>query len=161
MRKRAEIRNKIDRGDGKVDRIGAQLTEAADVLERLWRASSRVVAIAKDGEPDHEHADLVCIYKILECALDEDEELREDQEAWLQAGAEAFWRVDEEIERAKVSDEMSEEEDHWNEDGLTGLAVELADMVSDMIFGGERGWERATKEQFKHLKREARKRMKV
>ncbi len=207
MRKRAEIREKIDRGDGKVDRIGAQLTEAADVLERLWKASSRVVAIAKDGEPDREHADLVRIYKILECALDEDKELREEQEAWMRASAEAFWRVDEELghrcwatvaaermakaihglvfrrkidarseaadaaldwrdpvgkdrESPKVSDETAEE-DHWNEDGLTGLAIELADMVSDMLWGGERGWECATKEQFEHLKREARKRMKV
>jgi hypothetical protein len=208
MRKRAEIREKIDRGDGKIDRIGAQLTEAADVLERLWKASSRVIAIAKDGEPDREHADLVCIYKILECALGvEERELREEQEAWLRASAEAFWRVEEELEHQcqatvaaermakaihglvfrskidarseaadaaldwrdpvgndrespKVSDEDAEEK-HWNEDGLTGLALELADMVSDMIWGGERGWERATKEQFAHLKREARKRMKV
>ena len=62
-------------------------------------------------------------------------------------------------EVAKVSDEETEE--HWCEDGLTGLALELADMVSDMIWGGERGWERATKEQFQHLKAEARKRMKT
>jgi hypothetical protein len=46
------------------------------------------------------------------------------------------------------------------EDGPTGRALELADLVSDMIWGGERGWERATNEQFKHLKSEARKRMK-
>jgi hypothetical protein len=66
------------------------------------------------------------------------------QEACQQAGAEAFWRVEEEM----------------TEDGLTGRALELADLVSDMIWGGERGWERATKEQFKYLKSEARKRMK-
>jgi hypothetical protein len=47
------------------------------------------------------------------------------------------------------------------EDGLTGRALELADLVSDMIWGGDRGWERANNVQFKHLKREARKRMKV
>jgi hypothetical protein len=66
------------------------------------------------------------------------------QEACQQAGAEAFWRIEEEL----------------TEDGLTGRALELADLVSDMIWGGERGWERATNEQFKHLKSEARKRMK-
>ncbi len=91
--------------------------------------------------------------------LDEDE--RADSEAWQRASAEAFWRVEKELEEgAQVSDEMAEES-HWNEDGLTGLALELADMVSDMVWGGERGWERATMEQFKHLKREARKRMKI
>jgi hypothetical protein len=52
-------------------------------------------------------------------------------------------------------------ESDWCEDGLTGRAMELADMVSDMIWGGERGWERADKAQFQHLKREARKRMKA
>ena len=57
------------------------------------------------------------------------------------------------FDETKVSDEMTE-------DGLTGRALELADLVSDMIWGGERGWERANNEQFVHLKREARKRMK-
>ncbi len=136
-----------------------------------------------------------------------EDNLEDLQGACQQAGAEAFWRVDDELEHKcwatvaaermakaihglvfhrkidsrseaadaaldwrnpvtsdsegpKVSDETTEEE-HWNEDGPTGLAVELADMVSDMIWGGERGWERADKEQFKHLKREARKRMKA
>ncbi len=84
--------------------------------------------------------------------LDEGE--RAEQEAWGRASAEAFWRVEEELEEAKVSDEMAE-------DGPTGRALELADLVSDMVWGGERGWERANKEQFAHLKREARKRMKV
>jgi hypothetical protein len=56
-------------------------------------------------------------------------------------------------EEMQVSDEMTE-------DGLTGRALELADLVSDMIWGGERGWERADNEQFKHLKRKARERMK-
>ncbi len=150
LRKRAEIRAKIDRGHGKVDRLGVQLTEAAEVIERLWRASSRVVAIAKDGEPDHEHADLVLIWKILETALGEnDREFREEQAAWQRASAEAFWRIEEELEGAKVSDEMTE-------DGSTGRALELADMVSDMIWGGERGWERATNEQFKYLLQQAR-----
>lgn len=85
-------------------------------------------------------------------SLDEDE--RAEQAAWQQAGAEAFWRIEEELEEAQVSDEMTE-------DGLTGRALELADLVSDMIWGGDRGWERADNEQFAHLKREARKRMKV
>jgi hypothetical protein len=57
-------------------------------------------------------------------------------------------------EEAQVSDELTEDE-------LTGRALELADLVSDMIWGGERGWECADNEQFAHLKREARKRMKV
>jgi uncharacterized coiled-coil DUF342 family protein len=35
LRKRAEIRAKIDRGDGEVDRISAQLLEAADCIETL------------------------------------------------------------------------------------------------------------------------------
>ncbi len=51
--------------------------------------------------------------------------------------------------------------DQLPEDGITGRALELADLVSDMIWGGDRGWECADKEQFEHLKREARKRMKV
>ncbi len=81
--------------------------------------------------------------------------LEDEQAAWQQVSAEAFWRVEEELEEeAQVSDEMTE-------DGLTGRALELADLVSDMIWGGERGWERATNEQFKHLKSEARKRMKI
>jgi hypothetical protein len=75
------------------------------------------------------------------------------QEACQQAGAEAFWRIEEELEGTQVSEEMTE-------DGITGRALELADLVSDMIWGGERGWERADNEQFKYLKSEARKRMK-
>jgi len=51
--------------------------------------------------------------------------------------------------------------DQLPEDGITGRALELADLVSDMIWGGARGWERADQEQFEHLKREAGKRMKV
>ena len=45
------------------------------------------------------------------------------------------------------------------EDGLTGRAIALADMVSDMIWGGEQGWESATDEQFKFLLRNARQQM--
>ena len=150
MRKRAEIRAKIDRGDGKPDRISTQLLEAAHVIERLLRASSKALAIAKDGEPDHEHADLVRVWKILESVLGEQgKEFREEQERWQQAGAEAFYRVERELKEAQVSDEMTE-------DGLTGRALELADMVSDMIWGGERGWERADNEQFKQLLQQAR-----
>ncbi len=51
--------------------------------------------------------------------------------------------------------------DQLPEDGITGRALELADLVSDMIWGGARGWECADQEQFEHLKREARKRMKL
>ena len=35
LRKRAEIRAKLDRGDGKPDRISVQLHEAANEIERL------------------------------------------------------------------------------------------------------------------------------
>lgn len=51
--------------------------------------------------------------------------------------------------------------DQLPEDGLTGRALELADLVSYIIWGGSRGWERADKEQFEVLKREARKRLTV
>jgi hypothetical protein len=43
-----------------------------------------------------------------------------------------------------------------SEDGLTGRALELADAVSDLVWGGERGWEKATDEQFRQLKQELR-----
>jgi hypothetical protein len=45
------------------------------------------------------------------------------------------------------------------EEGITERAYILADLVADMVWGGERGWELATKEQFAHLKAEARRRM--
>jgi chromosome segregation ATPase len=35
LRKRAEVRIKLDRGNGKLDRISAQLLEAADEIESL------------------------------------------------------------------------------------------------------------------------------
>jgi len=35
LRKRAEIRQKIDRGDGEIDRISRDLLEAADEIENL------------------------------------------------------------------------------------------------------------------------------
>ena len=90
------------------------------------------------------------VWKALESVLGEQgKEFREEQERWQQAGAEAFYRVERELKEAQVSDEMTE-------DGLTGRALELADMVSDMIWGGERGWERADNEQFKQLLQQAR-----
>lgn len=49
--------------------------------------------------------------------------------------------------------------DYLPEDGLTGRALELADLVSSLVWGGSRGWERANKEQFESLKREARNRL--
>ena len=42
LRKRAEIRAKIDRGEGEVDRISAQLIEAADEIERLRRVIRQI-----------------------------------------------------------------------------------------------------------------------
>ena len=102
--------------------------------------------------------------------------LEDEQAAWQQAGAESFYRVERELEGSatfkdnldalkkelsRIEEEGAQVSDEMTEDGLTGRALELADLVSDMIWGGERGWERANNEQFAHLKREARKRMKV
>ena len=109
-------------------------------------------AVAQQGEHLHGMQEVQGSIPCRSTNLDEGE--RAEQEAWGRASAEAFWRVEEELEEAKVSDDMTE-------DGPTGRALELADLVSDMVWGGERGWERANKEQFAHLKREARKRMKV
>jgi len=50
LRKRAEIRAKIDRGDGKIDRISVQLLRAADEVERL-RAALRFYADPDIYEP--------------------------------------------------------------------------------------------------------------
>lgn len=61
-----------------------------------------------------------------------------------------------EAKKAKEPLKILPEED---EEGITERAYALADMVSDMIWGGERGWELATKEQFDYLKTEARRRM--
>jgi hypothetical protein len=44
---------------------------------------------------------------------------------------------------------------------LTGRALELADTASDMIWGGERGWERATDSQYQALLRILRNRLKT
>lgn len=47
LRKRAEIRAKIDRGDGEVDRISAQLLQAADEIERLRDGAAIEAAITE------------------------------------------------------------------------------------------------------------------
>lgn len=44
---------------------------------------------------------------------------------------------------------------------VTGRALEIADTVCDMIWGGERGWEIATKSQYKALLRILRTRLKT
>lgn len=52
--------------------------------------------------------------------------------------------------------------DQWldkNEETLTERALVLADIVSDMIWGGERGWEAASDEQFKYLAKTLRERL--
>ncbi len=43
----------------------------------------------------------------------------------------------------------------------TERALELADLVSELVWGGERGWERCTDEQFKILKSTLTKRYRV
>ena len=50
MRKRAEIRAKIDRGDGKVDRISAQLLQAAGEIERLQREQGLALKYLDEGD---------------------------------------------------------------------------------------------------------------
>ena len=53
-------------------------------IERLLRVISRALSIAKDGEPNCEHADLVRIGKILECSLSPAPEPADDNTRRLQ-----------------------------------------------------------------------------
>ena len=77
-------------------------------------------------------------------------------ETWKEVGGPIF-RPDVDEGKAKEPLKVLPEED---EERITERAYVLADIVSEMLWSGDRRWERATREQFQHLKAEARRRMK-
>ena len=67
----------------------------------------------------------------------------------------------EELLVAQIEERIDKPIFHEEEERVLVRALDLADIVSDMIWGGERGWEGCTDAQFRHLTKTLRERLKL